>query len=121
VLLALSGSTITTALAIVGVASGLGALLFVGGLRAALEATKLAYKSIKEAFDEEVRGREADKARLELELGELRNRVEMLQSAWVTEVAVEIGHAVSTAFANASRPAARPAPRPRRPRGAADA
>jgi hypothetical protein len=113
--LAVTGSQITTALAIVGVASGLGALLFVGGLRAALEATRTAYRSIKEAFDEEVRGREADKARMQAELSELRNRVEMLQSAWVTEVAIEIGHAVSVAIANA-----RPAPHPRRSRGAPD-
>lgn len=102
--------------AFVGVAAGLAGLLLYRGLREALTASREANATLRESLGDEKTAREAAEERHRDELVELERRhatdvaacnlkiegltakVELLQSAWMTEVALAVGQAVATSI-----------------------
>jgi flavin-dependent dehydrogenase len=108
-------NTIAAWAAFVGVAAGLTGLFLYRGLREALTAAREANGTLKEALEAEKLAREGSDQRHRDELNErdqrhaeqvaacnlkiegLTAKVELLQSSWVTEIALAVAHAVATA------------------------
>lgn len=108
--------------AFVGLAAGLAGLLLYRSLREALTASREANATLRESLGDEKVARESADARhteethaAALKIEGLTAKVELLQSSWVTEIALAVAHAVATGQRAALEHGEHH--QPRRPRG----